>query len=50
MQGDVQDNRSTQTSVAGDTENIGFRAILHGTVIVPSDTYKAYVTLTATTN
>jgi hypothetical protein len=43
-------NRATQTSVAGDTENVGFRAILHGTVIVPSDTYKAYVTLTATTN
>jgi hypothetical protein len=42
--------RNTQTTGGGDTENIGFRAILHGTVIVPSDTYKAYVVMTATDN
>ncbi len=41
---------TTATSVSGDTENIGFRAIIHGTAIVPSDVYKATVTFTATTN
>lgn len=43
-------NRSTQTSTSGDTENIGFRAIINGTAIVPTDTYKGTVTFTATTN
>jgi hypothetical protein len=43
-------NRATQTSGGGDTENIGFRAIIHGTAIIPTDTYKATVTVTATTN
>jgi hypothetical protein len=43
-------SRTTQTSISGDIENIGFRAIIHGTAIVPTDTYKAAVTFTATTN
>jgi hypothetical protein len=43
-------NRTTQTSVAGDTEKINFRAIIHGTAIVPTDVYKATVVFTATTN
>jgi hypothetical protein len=42
--------RTTPTTGGGDTENIGFRAIIHGTAIVPTDTYKATVTFTATTN
>ncbi len=43
-------NRTSQTSGAGDTEKVNFRAIIHGTAIVPTDTYKATVTFTATTN
>ena len=43
-------NRATQTTVAGDTEKVNFRAIINGTAIVPSDTYKATVVFTATTN
>ena len=43
-------SRTTQTSAGGDTQNIGFRAIIHGTAIVPTDTYKATVVFTATTN
>ncbi len=42
--------RTTRTSVAGDTENIGFRTIIQGAVIVPTDTYKATVTITVLTN
>jgi len=42
--------KSTFTSAAGDTENIGFRAIINGTKVVPTDTYKATVTFTATAN
>jgi hypothetical protein len=43
-------NRTTQTAVAGDSENVGFRAAINGTAIVPTDTYKATVVFTATTN
>lgn len=43
-------SRTTRTSVAGDTEHIGFRAIIHGTAIVPNDSYKATVTVTALSN
>ncbi len=43
-------NRTSQTSIAGDVEKINFRAIIHGTAIVPTDTYKGTVTFTATTN
>jgi hypothetical protein len=42
--------RTTQTSVAGDVQKVGFRAIINGTAIVPTDTYKATVIFTATTN
>ncbi len=42
--------RNSQTAVAGDSEVIGFRAIIHGTAIVPTDTYRATVVFTATTN
>ncbi len=42
--------RTTRTSVAGDTENIGFRTIIQGAVIVPDDTYKATVTFTVLAN
>ncbi len=43
-------NRSNYTSSGGDLQKIGFRAIINGTSIVPTDTYKATVTFTATTN
>jgi hypothetical protein len=43
-------SRGSATSLGGDTENIGFRAIIHGTAIVPNDTYRATVTLTAISN
>ncbi len=43
-------SRATPTGGAGDSEVIGFRAVLNGSVIVPTDTYKATVTFTATTN
>lgn len=43
-------NRATATTASGDLQNIGFRAIIHGTAIVPTDTYKATVVFTATTN
>jgi hypothetical protein len=43
-------SRSDETTGGGDTENIGFRAIIHGTAIVPTDVYKATVVFTATTN
>lgn len=43
-------SRGSATGLGGDTENIGFRAIIHGTAIVPNDTYRATVTLTAITN
>lgn len=43
-------NRATQTTVAGDTENVGFRAVINGTAIVPTDVYRATVVFTATTN
>ncbi len=42
--------RGSPTTQAGDTENIGFRAIIHGNAIVPSDVYRATVTITAVTN
>ena len=42
--------RASPTAGAGDTENIGFRAIIHGNAIVPSDVYRATVTITAVTN
>lgn len=41
---------SRQSTTAGDTQNIGFRAIIHGNAIVQSDIYKATVTVTAVTN
>lgn len=43
-------NRGSETSPSGDVELIGFRAIINGTAIVPTDTYKATVTFTATSN
>ncbi len=43
-------SRGSATGVGGDEENIGFRVIIHGTAIVPNDTYRATVTLTAITN
>lgn len=43
-------NRTSATSGGGDVEKVNFRAIIHGTAIVPTDTYKATVTFTATTN
>jgi len=43
-------NRSTATSFAGDTQLIGFRAIIGSSKIQPTDTYKAIVVFTATTN
>jgi hypothetical protein len=43
-------SRGTATTGAGDEEYIGFRAIIHGTAIVPTDVYKATVVFTATTN
>jgi hypothetical protein len=43
-------SRNSETTGNGDTQNIGFRAILNGSVIVPTDVYKATVTFTATSN
>ena len=43
-------NRTSATTASGDLQNVGFRAIIHGTAIVPTDTYKATVIFTATTN
>ena len=43
-------NRTTPTTGTGDTQRVGFRAIIHGTAIVPTDVYKATVVFTATTN
>ncbi len=42
--------RTSQTGVSGDSEVIGFRTIIHGTSIVPTDTYRATVVFTATNN
>ena len=43
-------NRTSATGPGGDVEKIGFRVIINGTAIVPNDTYRATVTLTAITN
>ncbi len=43
-------SRTSETSGAGDSQVIGFRAIINGSAIVPTDIYKATVTFTATSN
>jgi len=42
--------RNSVTTSGGDTENVGFRAIIGTSKIQPTDTYKVTVVFTATTN
>ncbi len=42
--------RTNRTSESGDVQNIGLRAIIQGTAIVPNDVYRATVVFTAVTN
>lgn len=43
-------NRSTATTAGGDVQYVGFRVKVGANKIQPTDTYKAIVTFTATTN
>lgn len=42
--------RTTETSSTGDVQVVAFRAIIGSSAFVPTDTYKATVTFTVTTN